>query len=231
MREDAVIRAVYKHAEEEYPKECCGVVTATGHVVPLENRADNPFQSFKVSPQDYLKYFDGAMFAYHSHPDTPAAASDGDRNWVDRYRLPLLIVSWPNGDLRLVGEPGKDRELPGRPFIYGVYDCYSLVEGYYRREYGYALPEVPRPRFGWWRTGEIDPFMDGADRSGLVDVNTPEEGDLMMFQVNSARVTNHCGIYMGNNMILHHQLMSFSTLTEYGEDLRNTVTRILRHVD
>lgn len=231
MREDSTIREIYAHAEEEHSKECCGVVTAAGDVVRLENVAKNPHSSFCISAQDYLKYAGGAMFAYHSHPDRPAAASEADLEWVERCRIPLMIVSWPQGDIRMIGDPCKGRALEGRPFIYGVYDCYSLVQDYYSRHFDYTLPTVTRPRFNWWESGELDPFMEGADRSGLVDANTPEPGDMLMFQFNGAKVTNHTGVYVGDDMLLHHRLLSLSTLSQYDETYRNATTRILRRAD
>jgi len=231
VREDNTIRAIYAHVESEYPKECCGVVTAAGFVVPLENTSDTPYTSFRISQRDYLKYCGGALFVYHSHPDRPAVASEADLKWVDRYRLPLMIVSWPYGDIRMIGDPCKDKALEGRSFIYGVYDCYSLVEDYYRKEFEYEMPTVTRPRFGWWESGLLDPFTEGLNRSGLVDANTPEPGDMLVFTVNGSKVCNHTGIYLDGNMLLHHRLCSLSTLSNYDETYRNATTRILRRAD
>lgn len=231
MHEDSTLRGIYAHAEEEYPKECCGIVTAGGVVVRLENTASNPYQSFCLSAKDYLKYAGGALFAYHSHPDRPAVASVADLRWQDQHRLPLMVVSWPQGEVRLIGNPGRNTPLEGRSFIYGVYDCYSLVQDYYSRELAYLLPTITRPRFGWWGNGELDLFSEGVASSGLVDANTPEPGDVLLFQVNGAKVPNHIGVYVGNDMLLHHGLLSLSTLSPYDEDFRNATTRILRRAD
>jgi len=231
VREDSTIRAIYNHANRMVPEECCGIVTASGDVVELENTSPDRCNHFSISALDYIKYAKGALFAYHSHPDRPAVASEADLYWSETARLPLMIVSWPQGDIRMIGDPCSGKALEGRKFIYGVYDCYSLVQDYYRRYFDYELPTVTRPRFGWWQTGEIDPFMKGADRSGMVDGNTPEPGDWLLFQLNGAKVPNHTGVYLGNNEFLHHQLMRVSTTSAYDEFYMNATTRILRRAD
>jgi proteasome lid subunit RPN8/RPN11 len=231
VRVDRTIQAIYTHAVDVFPQECCGIVSAAGDVIPLKNQAADPYENFKISPGDFIKYSGGALCMYHSHPDRPAIASEADLECAKRMRLPLMIVSWPNGDIRMIGDPGKNLPLEGRNFIYGVNDCYSLVQNFYLREYGVFLPTVTRPRFGWWEDESMDPFTEGIACSPLVEVNTGGPGDMLLIQTPGAKTPNHTGIYMGDGTILHHKLLSLSCRSEYDELLRNATTRILRRAN
>jgi proteasome lid subunit RPN8/RPN11 len=229
MREDEVIQGIYKHAEEAFPEECCGIVTAAGQVVRLKNISDTPRNSFRVSPNDYLAYAQGALFMYHSHPDHPAVASDADHQCAESMRLPLMIVSWPKGDIRMIGDPGEGRDLVGRRFIYGAFDCYSLIRDFYREEMKLPLPEITRPRFGWWNTGEVDPFMDGAKACAMVPVDSPEYGDVLLFSHGRYPVVNHVAIFLGGNEILHHMVLRLSGCANYDQNYRDMTVKVLRH--
>ena len=225
------MQAIYDHAEACYPQECCGVVTAAGVTVPLDNVADNPHLSFKISPKDYLMYVQGALFVYHSHPDGKAVFSSADNDCFDAMQLPLMVVSWPYGEIRMVGTPGTIDSLVGRPFIYGVYDCYSLARDYYMREFEILVPQITRPRFGWWESGKLDPFTKGILACGMVDSEALLHGDIILFALNGSKVSNHIGIYIGGNKFMHHGLLALSEVVDYDQRYRDATTRTLRHAD
>ena len=228
MRPDNVLKAIYEHAEEVYPNECCGIVTAAGVAVPLENVSETPRRSFRISPNDYLMYAKGALFMYHSHPDREAIASGADVECAEYMRLPLMIVSWPQGEIRMIGNPGEGMDLIGRRFIYGAFDCYSLVRDYHRLVLGHELPEITRPRFGWWEAGNTEPFIDGARACGMVEVDHPETGDLIMFSNPAYPVTNHIAVYVGGSEILQHRMLGLSSFAEYDDSYRDMTTKIMR---
>jgi proteasome lid subunit RPN8/RPN11 len=231
VRDDSTTREIYAHAAAAYPEECCGIVAANGSVVRLQNISPDPCNGFSVSPEDFIKYSGGALFMYHSHPGRLAVASDADIACQARMRLPLMIVSWPKGDIRMIGDPCEGKPLEGRQFIYGVYDCYSLVRDFYAREYAMVLPTVTRPRFGWWEREGMDPFTEELASAPLVEVDTPEQGDMLLIRIAGAKSINHAGVCMGDGSILHHKLLSLSCRSEYDSSLRNATTRILRRAD
>ena len=102
-----------RHAEEEYPLECCGALL--GHsdngarrvaaVEPLGNRRDSGAaqRRFLISGDDYRGLESGArarsldiLGFYHSHPDHPAQPSQYDRE----HALPwysYVIIAVENG--------------------------------------------------------------------------------------------------------------------------------------
>lgn len=229
---DKTTRAIFEHAAEAFPEECCGVVTQSLDVIPLKNVAADPLHSFAVSPEDYLPYVAGALYMYHSHPNGAAVASEGDEECVERLRLPLMIVSWPEGKVRLLGSPVNHLEITGRPFLYGVFDCFTVLRDFYLKEFDIRLPNLTRPRPEWWLDNVLyDPFSDCAEQCNLVDSPGLAYGDIIFFTRNGSMVPNHAAVYVGQNRILHHGLGSFSGSTDYNTMYRDSTVRILRHVD
>lgn len=231
MKMDRTMQAVYDHCEACYPEECCGVVTRAGVTVPLKNVADNPTTSFRISNGDYLKYVVDALFVFHSHANSGAVFSAKDQDFHRRAKVPLMVVSWPKGEVRVLGGVGQADPLLGRPFIYGAYDCYALAKDFYKREFDIEVPQITRPRFGWWESGKLDPFTDGITSCGMADCDELNYGDVILFSLNGSQVSNHIGIYVGRNMFMHHGILALSDHMEYDQRYRDATTRTLRHAD
>ena len=56
-----VIRAIQVHAQEQYPRECCGAIAQRGRVeryFPCRNIADAPQEHFVLAPEDYARVED-----------------------------------------------------------------------------------------------------------------------------------------------------------------------------
>jgi proteasome lid subunit RPN8/RPN11 len=96
--EQTCLDAIMRHAEEEYPRECCGlligriedegrtrVVTATYPVSNAWEETEAQHHRMLITPQDYMRAereFSreklGVVGNYHSHPDHPAIPSEFD---------------------------------------------------------------------------------------------------------------------------------------------------------
>ncbi len=94
------------HARDEAPNECCGYARLEdGRVEEVfrgENTRHSPY-GFDLDPQSLLaaNELDGEGFGvavYHSHPRSPAAPSEQDRNLAQYPHWTYLIIS-------LAGEP------------------------------------------------------------------------------------------------------------------------------
>lgn len=85
--------AIKKHAEEEHPKECCGLLigkvdkdTEVKMIRRSSNISDSPLR-YCINPYDYLDAQREArelgldiIGVYHSHPDHPPNPSEHDRS-------------------------------------------------------------------------------------------------------------------------------------------------------
>jgi len=104
----AAIDAVVRHAEDESPRECCGVLLGRGtHIVEAirtRNIAADPMRQFLIDPRDHIEARRNARRSgldlvgfYHSHPASEAEPSPRD---LEEFTYPdhlYLIVSLHGG--------------------------------------------------------------------------------------------------------------------------------------
>ncbi|KIA78990.1 hypothetical protein QR66_18410 [Chromobacterium piscinae] len=204
-------------ASEAWPEEACGVVLESGALWRCRNFSARPCEQFELDPVDYAaaEQLGRVVGIWHSHPDGTAEPSLVDRAMCERTRLPWHVVSHPGGDYRVVAPEGWQAPLVGRPYCFGVFDCWELVRDWYARERGIRLgrsPEASTP--DWWTRG-VEVLQRDAANYGFFRVETPEAGDLVMMQMQAA-VPNHLGVWLGDGRILHHLLDRLSETHVWG---------------
>ena len=225
-------QAIFEHARQCYPAECCGVIAQKSRVeryFPCRNLADDPQEHFHLCPADYAAAEDwGTVTAIvHSHPDATTQPSELDKVQCDATALPWHIVSWPEGDLRTI-QPRGELPLLGRPFVLGHTDCWGLVMSYYRQELGIELPDY-RVDYPWWESGQENRYLDNWYECGFREFSgDAQPGDLVIMQV-QAPVANHAGVLLADNMLLHHMYGMLSQRVPYGGYWRDRAMKILRY--
>lgn len=124
----------------------------------------------------------------------------------------------------------KTEHLIGIPFEHGKDDCYEMLRRFYKDNYGIELRDYARPD-NWWEVG-LNLYSDNYAAEGfqVVDVGLREVrvGDVFLMAVRSS-VANHCAIYVGDGLILHHFFGRRSCIEHYKGLWRNTTTAIIRH--
>lgn len=202
--------AARHHALSCWPEESVGVVCPDGggswKYVPMPNMAEDKLNSFQLE-----KFPVTAEAVIHSHTQGPSVApTKTDMISQQSHARPWGIlhcnghrtskVSW-FGDQVPVGP------YVGREFLSGHADCWCLIRDIYRFELGVkTLPNLPRDE-DWFKGMSPDDLLSwhNIQEAGFFKVS-PEEvrpWDIMLGSLGS-RVTNHCGIYVGNNLLLHH---------------------------
>ena len=245
--------AARHHAEIEAPRESVGIVIddGAGHVeyVPLENVHPEPTRAFEISAADADQWRGQMRAVIHSHvlgvddfdpQDGPLAAgpSAADMEQQAQMQLPWGLVTVidrsSHGSVLWFGDevaamPGYPPVLE-RPFIHGIYDCYSLIRDSYRFDpFGFVrehfgrpsilLPDFPRD-FAWWHDRDDDGgprvprnlYVDNFTAAGFHPIDRDElrAGDVILAQVR-AEVVNHGGVYLGNGTWAHHLRGRLST--------------------
>jgi proteasome lid subunit RPN8/RPN11 len=103
-----VLDVVARHAESDYPKECCGILLGSVvgvegarivEAIPTQNsRSDRAADRFAIAPEEILEALkrgrtqgDEIVGYYHSHPDRSGRPSEVDRRdaWSDTFYLIL----------------------------------------------------------------------------------------------------------------------------------------------
>lgn len=231
-----------EEAERRYPREACGFVIGRGKkafFLPAANAASGTDQFF-IDHRSYAQAEDaGEILAiWHSHPECDATPSEADRAGCEASELPWLISpvrkteeGFQHGDIEVLQPSGFEMPYVGRPYLFGTFDCYSLLTDFYRREYDIRLDGFQHLRIPqWWKSGD-DILERNWASQGFVPVTdgTFKEGDALTFAMDSD-VPNHVAVYVTGDIILHHLVNRLSRKETLGPYWASRLKHHLRHI-
>ena len=210
------------HAKDQDPKESCGLllnIRGKERYYPCRNLSMTDHQCFIIDPEDYVKADNtGEITAVvHSHPVTPPTPSQADKISCEQSNLPWHIVN-PKTEQWGYCEPcGYKPPLLGRPWVWGVTDCWSLVKDWYKEEKNIELKDWDRPT-----TPEefiLNPLFEScAWRTGFRELRPDEKtmnGDALLMSIGSAGL-NHVAIFLDGD-VLHHLTDRLSCREPYSQ--------------
>lgn len=239
----ATIAAIRKHAEQDYPREACGlviVVKGRERYYACGNTAVGSAH-FVLSAADYAdaEQLGEIVALVHSHPDVAATPSQADLVSCEGsglqwhiVRVDLVDGAAAAGEIVTFAPSGYQSPLVGRQFSHGVLDCYQLVVDWFARERAIALPQFARED-GWWDDGHTDLYTAGFPQAGFVKIadGAPlDVGDVILMQIRSKNgVPNHAAIYIGDGLMLHHLHGRLSSRDVYGGYYQEVTRCVVRY--
>jgi hypothetical protein len=115
-----------------------------------------------------------------------------------------------------------------RPFIHGLFDCYTLLQDWMYREKNVKLPfNINRP-WEWWGNQQ-SLYLSHAKDFGFLPVSgSAQHGDVMIFALGST-IANHCAIYTEDNIVLHHRGAKFSCFEKLSDAFMAKLVTVVRH--
>lgn len=181
--------------------EMCGLILCDDTFILCENVAIDKVNNFEIDSDVLIKY-DGQIKAIvHSHNNSFPHLSACDIKMLENSGLDWVLVCDDK-----VKHYRHIPNLIGREFIFNRQDCYNLFRDVY------MLAGIDFPQFkyveNWYEIGQ-NLYVDNLIKYGFEQVETPEIGDVVLFAMRS-EIPNHCGVYIGNNYILHHALNQLS---------------------
>ena len=210
------------HAQREDPKESCGLllnIRGKEKYFPCRNLSMTDHQCFIIDPEDYVKADNtGEITAVvHSHPITPPTPSQADKISCEQSNLPWHIVNPKTEQWAELKPEGYKPELCGRPWVWGITDCWSLVRDWYKEEKKIELIDYERHM-----TPEEflhNPlFEQYAKNTGFRELEKDESlqiGDVLLMSI-SHPTLNHVAIFLGD-VVLHHLTDRLSCREAYSQ--------------
>lgn len=205
-----VINDAILHARETFPLECCGAVIG-GEYVRFGNASSDPANEFIIDDATFdAAYTSGAVEAViHSHNDC-GHASYADMEQQQVVDVPYGIINMRGGaPLQVVffGDGIPTEPLIGRPWFFGVWDCWTLVRDYFAHEFGRTGPNPPK-EYGFWERGEsvFEKYIESAPIR-KISISSVKPGDLLFYRLSSTtKHYDHCGVMQDKSLVLHHFL-------------------------
>ena len=206
-----------KYATKQAQEEACGllaIIKGKETFWPCKNLAEGKFEFFVLDPDDWAECEDTGEIVgvIHSHPLGPATPSDNDKAACEHLGFPYYIYSiehdhWEN----LEPNGWKAPSLIGRKFIWGKYDCWSIVTDWFKENKNINIKYWQRPRK--IKDFSDNPYFDKVlTESKFIKQNTNhnlKEGDVLLFQTVTGNC-DHVAVYIGDMMILNHNIKSLS---------------------
>jgi len=216
-KQDALI-----HAKEQDPQESCGLLIETKgkeKYFPCKNLSTYSQQCFIIDPEDYAKAEDtgNILAVIHSHPVSPPIASQADKISCENSNLPWHIVNPKTEEWGYYQPNGYKPALIGRPWVWGVTDCWSLVRDWYKEEKNIILRDWDRP-ITPQQFLEKPLFESCAWRTGFRELRPDEKlinGDVLLMSILSPTL-NHVAIFL-NGDVLHHLADRISCKEPYNQ--------------
>jgi proteasome lid subunit RPN8/RPN11 len=208
--------------------ETCGFVLTSGDVAQVPNAAADPRNFFSIAPEDYAAYDDlGIAGVWHSHITEPDF-SPADQTVMRTDSLPWAVFCLAT-DTFSQANPGVVAPFIGRPFVYGLYDCYSLVSDFLS-DLGVTMPTWQRGPWGEWDTPEFVPFDNEAHNQGVeVTDDNYRTGDIICFNLGQyPNHIDHIGVFNSTTTFLHHLAQKKSRLDRFSPYWKEHVKCIIR---
>ena len=101
-----MMQDIFKHAEQEAPRECCGLVIEENDnekYIPLENISTEK-DEFRMDAKTFVKYqlISKIKYVVHSHYGQDCQPSEADRIQCREVGIPYLIVSYPDKEYTIL---------------------------------------------------------------------------------------------------------------------------------
>jgi proteasome lid subunit RPN8/RPN11 len=219
--------AIRKLACKNPTEETCGFVLTDGSVIQVNNVADDRHTTFSINPQDYAKYDDQITGIWHTHLEL-AGFSPLDQQVLMTDTLPWAVYCLADNSFH---ECDFTTVAPflGRPFIFGLYDCYSLISDKLH-EMEVELPPWPRGTWGEWDTPGFNPFDMAWPEIGEPVYNGKyQEGDILLLNLgNHPGHTDHVGVFLDRRTFLHHPAQHKSRKQLFGSYWERRLNWVIR---
>jgi hypothetical protein len=159
-----------------------------------------------------------------------------ERELLNFIKIPIITIGSSKhiSEIFIPNRYFENAELENRPFLHGLFDCYTLIRDYYKRNFDVYLPTNIQRNWEWWAQGE-NLYVDNAKDYSFEEVSDIQKHDVLIMKIGSS-MPNHGAIYLGEGKILHHLAGRFSTIQDLTVSYKQKIAviyrnKILKNVD
>jgi proteasome lid subunit RPN8/RPN11 len=211
-------------------RESCGLIVKNNkekNIFPCGN-ISKEFNKFIINPNDYLQAslkYEKIIGVYHSHINQNNDFSEFDKLNSKNHNLYFVLYNINTDSFKEYNPISEENPYVGINFCYGVNDCFSLVQKYYKNELNINLHHIERDN-EWYKTNP-KLFLDILKqyKNIFVKVEKPCENDIIVFKYPKFEYPHHLGIYLNGNLLLHHPRNRYSTIENYNNKYTYLILR------
>lgn len=232
---DAVKQSIKDDAIKSTPQESCGVLIRIGEgleYISCLNKYPS-INNFILDPLDYANAEDrGEVVAIvHSHVTQGTKLSNVDIACMRKDTIPWIVYSVVLDNFEYHEPDTSIPEYLERDYIFGVQDCYTIIQDYYKQEYSIDIPSNPNqdpldPKLGQGLYSQFEQY--GFTEIPVKDL---KKGDCIIMCIGRSSEPTHAGIYLGENVILHHPAGRLSSRDIFGGYWLKNTWKCVRHKD
>ena len=224
------------YAKQESPKEACGllaVINGEEKFWPCKNIAEGQHEFFALDPEDWADCEDQGgeiLGVIHSHPEGSSEPSEADKASCENIGFPYFIYSVNHKSWNEIKPSGwKAPSLIGRTWIWGKQDCWNLVTDYFLDKKQINLKYWQRPKSIKYFC-ENPYFEKVLTGSGFIEVdkNKIQKNDVLLME-GSYQKLSHVALYLGNQLILHHEIKKLSCREFYDLKYIKATKKVYRY--
>tara|TARA_Y100001954_G_scaffold179253_1_gene190674 strand:+ start:1345 stop:2049 length:705 start_codon:yes stop_codon:yes gene_type:complete len=225
-----------RNSKVDSPRETCGlIVNRKGKEIYISClNISKDEDNFIINPDQYAACEkEGQIIGiFHSHPKGSSQPSDADKISCEASKLPWYIYSPLENTWSEIKPSGYKPSLYGRPWIWGLTDCYSFVRDWYKEVKNINLKDYKRSL----TPDEFleNPLFEGlACSAGFRELQyneSPEKGDVYLMKLLHPK-PSHVAVYVGHGNIAHHCNERLSCIEPYTEFYIRCTHRRYRYVN
>ncbi|NBW09897.1 MAG: hypothetical protein EBR82_17915 [Caulobacteraceae bacterium] len=228
---------IKKEALLNNPNECCGFIIQEDEkfrCIPINNISQNPKENFEILSLDFLKVkqkYKKIYYIYHSHTNENQEITEKDKTCSENLMVPIIMYNI-NHDILKIYEPIKIKnEYIGRYYEHGRYDCFKLIEDYYRNElninFNYDRTFYRKSLIEMDIKSEIFKYFQ-QNNFELIKDNKYHINDILFMDFFLDKNPKHFALYLGDDKILHQPMNGFSKIENYSDFYRKRLYAFFR---
>lgn len=228
---------ISKNASLNSNEEICGFIIHDGNnfkCIACDNISDSKKDNFKINSKKYLEIKNKykIYYIYHSHINDNEDFSIKDKSCAENLDIPIILYHLKTNKFKIYEPINVKNEYVGRFYQHGKYDCFKLVEDFYKKEksieFKYDKNFYVKDLENMDIKNEIFKFYE---KNNFEIINKNEKlniYDILLIDAFGQNNPKHFALYLGEEKILHQPMFGFSKIENYCNFYKRNTDTIFR---